>query len=72
MPAVPGADDYRETWADGTSSTELALEETGRVLVRGYDGSDLMHCTSHTAADAVDMAEALRLMAAHSREAGND
>ncbi|MFC4124887.1 hypothetical protein [Nocardia rhizosphaerae] len=64
---VRDAEDYRESWPDGTSSTELALEDTGRVLVRGYDGPDLMHCTSHTPTEADAMADALRAMAAHSR-----
>ncbi|MFC9432784.1 hypothetical protein [Nocardia sp. NPDC057030] len=59
------AQEWRFAFADGDATTVLELDPGGRVRVYGYDGDDLIHCTSHSIDTAKIMADALRHMTSH-------
>lgn len=59
--------DWRDAFPDGLSTTVVQLDPGGRIRIYGYDGEDLMHCTSHSPDEADAMADALQRMAARSR-----
>lgn len=59
--------EWRFCFADGSATTVLELDPGGRVRVYGYDGEDLMHCTSHSLDTANVMSDVLRRMTSHKR-----
>lgn len=70
MSSVPDdwrAAEWRFAFADGSATTVLELDPGGRVRVYGYDGDDLMHCTSHSLDTGLVMSNALRHMVSHVR-----
>jgi hypothetical protein len=64
---ITDAVEWRRDFPDGYSTTVLTLDPGGRIRVYGYDGEDLMHCTSHSAETAEQMADLLQRMASHSK-----
>jgi hypothetical protein len=68
VPLISDADEWRNAFVDGYATTVLQLDSAGRIRIYGFDGDDLIHCTSHSPDEAEQMADLLRGMAAHSRD----